>query len=213
LSQAITIEKSARVAEATKETILATAFSLFADKGFSGTSMRDIALTVKITPAALYYHFPNKKALHKAALAYAYKGRSTPAVSMLSANTANKSPLETLERFIFRLCERFHDDKEFMRIVQWNLLDAEHDDSIRNILIHEVYQSHFSSLETFLEQIAPEKNCNQLATFIFGMVMQNYFTLPIRRCIKGHKPQEEKPGEVTELIMDLLKNGLVSDIS
>ena len=33
--------------------------------GYDGTSLRDIAEEAQITKAALYYHFPNKEALHQ----------------------------------------------------------------------------------------------------------------------------------------------------
>lgn len=48
-----------------KETIVQAAMNLFARKGYAGTSMREIAETVKITKAALYYHFPDKDALYR----------------------------------------------------------------------------------------------------------------------------------------------------
>jgi outer membrane protein TolC/AcrR family transcriptional regulator len=50
-----------------KETIVQAAMNLFARKGYAGTSMREIAETVKITKAALYYHFPDKDSLYREA--------------------------------------------------------------------------------------------------------------------------------------------------
>ncbi len=43
--------------------LLEIACRLFSERGFSGTSLRDIAEEAQITKAALYYHFPNKEAL------------------------------------------------------------------------------------------------------------------------------------------------------
>lgn len=40
--------------------ILASARALFAERGYAGTSMRDIAESLGFTKAALYYHFPGK---------------------------------------------------------------------------------------------------------------------------------------------------------
>ena len=47
-----------------KEKILQKAGELFSDSGFSGTSMRDIANSLNITKAALYYHFKNKREIY-----------------------------------------------------------------------------------------------------------------------------------------------------
>jgi AcrR family transcriptional regulator len=47
----------------TRGRILETARQLFRDKGFSGTSMRDLSESLGITTAALYYHFDGKDAI------------------------------------------------------------------------------------------------------------------------------------------------------
>jgi len=43
--------------------LLGIACRLFSERGFNGTSLRDIADEAKVTKAALYYHFPNKESL------------------------------------------------------------------------------------------------------------------------------------------------------
>lgn len=45
----------------TKETILTEALTLFADRGFDGVSMRDIAAAVGIKAASLYNHYKSKE--------------------------------------------------------------------------------------------------------------------------------------------------------
>jgi AcrR family transcriptional regulator len=45
----------------TRERIVAEALALFAERGFAGTSVRDIAEALGVTKAALYYHFPSKE--------------------------------------------------------------------------------------------------------------------------------------------------------
>ena len=48
----------------TKEKILESAKKLFSDYGYSSVSMSEIAKEVKITKAALYYHFESKKEIY-----------------------------------------------------------------------------------------------------------------------------------------------------
>jgi AcrR family transcriptional regulator len=48
-------------AEITRERILEAARELFAERGYAGTSIRDIAERLDMTKAALYYHFPGKQ--------------------------------------------------------------------------------------------------------------------------------------------------------
>jgi AcrR family transcriptional regulator len=44
----------------TRERILDTALDLFIEQGFDGTSLREIAERLRLTKAALYYHFSSK---------------------------------------------------------------------------------------------------------------------------------------------------------
>jgi AcrR family transcriptional regulator len=48
-------------AEITQRRILEAAQELFAERGYAGTSIRDIAERLSMTKAALYYHFPGKR--------------------------------------------------------------------------------------------------------------------------------------------------------
>jgi AcrR family transcriptional regulator len=47
-------------ARLTQEGILAVALRLFAERGYDATSLQDIADEMKLTKAAVYYHFPTK---------------------------------------------------------------------------------------------------------------------------------------------------------
>jgi len=47
----------------TREAVLEAARRLFTQRGYDGTSMRDIAGEVGLTNAALYYHFPGKDSI------------------------------------------------------------------------------------------------------------------------------------------------------
>jgi AcrR family transcriptional regulator len=47
--------------EKTKKKILATAEQLFAEKGYDGTGIQDIATAAGINKALIYYHFKNKR--------------------------------------------------------------------------------------------------------------------------------------------------------
>ncbi len=49
--------------------ILDAAESLFAERGFAGTAVRDIAARCDLNPASLYNHFESKQALYEAVLA------------------------------------------------------------------------------------------------------------------------------------------------
>ncbi len=53
----------------TKELLLQAALALFADKGYEGTSVRDIARSVGLSESVLYAHFASKRAIFDAVFA------------------------------------------------------------------------------------------------------------------------------------------------
>lgn len=62
------LEASANAPPVTRDRILDVAEALFAERGFAGTSMRDIAAAADLTAASLYNHFEGKQALYAAVL-------------------------------------------------------------------------------------------------------------------------------------------------
>jgi len=67
-TQALVATAAPRISSQTRDRILDEAEALFANKGFAGTSVRDIATSSGLTPASLYNHFSNKDALYRAVL-------------------------------------------------------------------------------------------------------------------------------------------------
>ncbi len=57
-----------RKGERTAERILDAAEALFAEKGYAGTTLRDVANRVGLRTPSLYNHFPNKDSLYAAVL-------------------------------------------------------------------------------------------------------------------------------------------------
>ncbi|WP_263298890.1 TetR/AcrR family transcriptional regulator [Leifsonia poae] len=62
-------EKSTRrPGSETRAEILRVSLELFTERGFEGTSIRDIAEALGVTKSSLYYHFPSKEAIIRALL-------------------------------------------------------------------------------------------------------------------------------------------------
>ncbi|MFB8281161.1 TetR/AcrR family transcriptional regulator [Nocardia colli] len=55
-------------AAATRRALVEQAAKLFADKGFAGTSMDQVASLARVTKGAVYHHFVNKQALFQSVL-------------------------------------------------------------------------------------------------------------------------------------------------
>jgi AcrR family transcriptional regulator len=66
----------------TRQAILDAALDLFAERGFFGTSMRQIAKEVGVRESALYHHFPSKDDIFKALITHLGPGRVSQVITV-----------------------------------------------------------------------------------------------------------------------------------
>ena len=84
----------------TRQAILDAALSLFADKGYFGTSLRDVAGVVGVRESALYNYFPGKEALFEALLTAESADKAETFAALLDAPAAAaRARLEQLAEF------------------------------------------------------------------------------------------------------------------
>jgi len=95
--------------------IIETAEKLFADKGFSGTSVRDIAEDADVNLAMISYYFGSKEKLLEALFTYRMEGTTAKLEGMLE----NKElpPLEKVNVMIDFFIEKFHAQTCFHKIM------------------------------------------------------------------------------------------------
>jgi AcrR family transcriptional regulator len=86
----------------TKELLLQAALALFAEKGFEGTSVRDIARSVGLSESVLYAHFDSKRAIFDAVFARLGPLSATAALNDLIAR-ADADPPGFLRSLVERL--------------------------------------------------------------------------------------------------------------
>ena len=78
--------------ERTAERILDAAEELFAERGYAGATLRDVATRVGVRPPSLYNHFASKDALYAAVL----ERGIGPLIELLARSAA--APAEDAER-------------------------------------------------------------------------------------------------------------------
>ena len=97
-----------RVVRATRDLILDAAEARFAERGFAGVSVREIAADVGLkNQASLYHHFRNKRALYEAVLARGVEALLTLVVTNAVADQADLVNA-TLDRVVDYLVEHPH---------------------------------------------------------------------------------------------------------
>lgn len=100
---------------------------VFAEKGFDGTTTRELAEEAGVSEALLFKHFPNKEALYSAMQTSCCHGKD-PAIERLKALEPSTSTLVTLVHFMFsrKVGVRAADDEEgavHMRLMYRSMLE------------------------------------------------------------------------------------------
>lgn len=79
-----------------REAILDAATELFAERGFEGASLRDVAERVGVRKASLFHHFASKEALYEAAMDRLVADLQTPLSAIYASGGTYVERLETL---------------------------------------------------------------------------------------------------------------------
>ena len=88
-----------RPAEYTRDLIIKAAVSLFAEKGFERSSVRDIVTKARVNQAAINYHFKGKDGLYFEVLKIAFE-RLTENAGVDAEELKSLSPERALRRFV-----------------------------------------------------------------------------------------------------------------
>jgi AcrR family transcriptional regulator len=186
-----------------KEKILSTAIVLFAQKGYSGLSMRQLALAVDLSVAAIYHHFPDKKALYLEAVRFAFSDKEQVFDQVWESDCSAE---EKLARFIRSFIDVMLEDRDFHRLMQREILEA--DPERMQLLAQGVFNSQFCLLMQLATELAPEQDAHLLATSIIGLAKYYIEYQPLLKYFPGWKPEYEMPEVIAAHITNLLINSL-----
>jgi len=106
--------------DTTRERLLVVAERLFAQKGFAGTSVREIGEALGIANASIMYHFPSKNKLYAAVL-----GRITDSVQAVTADlfADDADPSQQLMSMTERFIKWVHANTDYLQIIMRELME------------------------------------------------------------------------------------------
>ncbi len=104
----------------TRTTILDTALHLFVERGFTATTMRQLAGEAGVGKATIYHHFEDKQAIMMALL----EQETGPNEEMLAAVEAEANPRRTIDMAVQASLAVFHRSMDLIQVVQREVPDG-----------------------------------------------------------------------------------------
>lgn len=100
--------------------ILDAAEALFAQRGFAGVSVREIAGQVGLNQASIYNHFPSKQALYEAVLERGFQ----PIRDLLAEGEEGRHTRDFQDRLLERLVDHLWRTPHLPKLIQREILDG-----------------------------------------------------------------------------------------
>ncbi len=194
----------------TRDTILVVARQRFADRGYAGTSLADIAESVGIRPPSLFHHFPSKEALYRAVLIESFDDWFALMDETTAAEVADGwYQVERVIRTAFRF---FVQRPDFVRLARWEALEG------GPILVDELataLRPLFERAVVFLEREMDAgriRRCDARRLVItgYGAVLSYLSDAPLVGLLLGEDPTSPDALAIEqEHIVDLFRHALL----
>ena len=188
--------------------ILAVATAEFADKGFAGARIDEIAALTRTSKRMIYYHFESKEALYVAVLENAYKRIRDLERELHLEDLQPEDALRKLVAFTF---DYQHDNEPFVRlVVNENMHRGEY--LARSSIIHTLNVPVIETLRTvyqrgveagvFRRGLDPIDLHMSISALCFFNVANRYtFSLIFRRDMESASAVRTRKDQVVEMIV------------
>lgn len=161
---------------ATHQRIIQTALSLFAEHGYSATSINAIAQACQISKGNIFHHFESKEALYLAAL----KTACRPATHILDQIEQGQIELsfDLLKPFLMQQMKAMFEYSANSYLIAREIINNEA--NVQQALAQDLFAAHFQKIVRMLEhgkqtnQIKASVDCELAAYSLIGMQL-HYF--------------------------------------
>ena len=202
-----------RPAENTRAAIIKAAVHLFADKGFQGTSVRDIVVKARVNQAAINYHFKGKDGLYLEVLKTAVE-KLTEHAGFDQEQLKSLSREEALRSFVYQQLRPllFRDEmSRYIRLFSW---ESAHPSKIFLKFMATNTVSYLTTAVDIVRRFLPPSTQKRVALSVALWLMGQCSIFVRNRELIAQEPfsiiaDEPFTDELTELITRLAIGGLL----
>jgi AcrR family transcriptional regulator len=196
--------------EERRAAIIHAACRLFAERGFRGTTTRELAAAVGVTEPVLYEHFRTKRDLYSAIISE----KAKDGIATLTALRDRYAAMEDDRGFFIALgnavIDWYTNDSTFVRILLFSNLEGH---ELKD-LFHERSQEFFEIVTTFIERrIAAgamrSVNPTIAARAFFGMIAHYAQSGLVFGCAPFSQPSQE----IVEAMVEIFMKGMTKEES
>lgn len=194
-------ELAAKIEQPTTfERILDAAEDLFAEKGYSATSLGEVADRVGIRSPSLYNHFRNKEALYQAVLERLLSDFSQPLERLAAEPVTYDSVFHWLEAIV----RQHHANPNLARLLQHAALSGgPHTNELIERLFRPMFQA--GEIEGKPITVMEQNGLQPWAVMAFNNLVMSYVTMaPMYRDLLGQDPFSEEALENQLLLVKTL---------
>lgn len=149
-------------AEQTRRDILQAALDMFCDKGYTRTTIDDIAKSINLTKGAIYWYFRNKPDILKALIVEDFQNTRTKLESYLPC----PQTLDELKRHFMFLAELLDKDQNFSKLSYFLMFQMEWSNGLVNSFKDLFEEYRALPRKTIFNALKNEQNSGNIASDI-----------------------------------------------
>lgn len=197
--------QSATVETDTETKILKAALHLFAQRGYSGTTTRDLAQSAGVAEGTLFRHFENKKAILVAVATQGWVEILTDLLTELSAMASYKAIGQVMQRRMLNLRK----NSDLMRVC---FMEAQFHPELREQIQTEVIGKMIDVAEAFFQTAMDQgiyrpMNPRMVARVFLGMFTVAGFS---HETLGDEASSAHSMRELAECLTDIFLNGVLA---
>ena len=188
--------------------IIEAACRIFAEKGFRGTTTRELASAVGVTEPVLYEHFRTKRDLYSAIIGEQAKEGIAILGALRDKYSATEDDLGFFTALGNSIVQWYTADPTFIRLLLFSNLEGHELKDLLHERSHEFFEIISDYIDRRIQAGAMRPVNSQIsARSFFGMIAHYALTGMVFGCA----PFKESPQEIVESMVDIFMSGMCKE--